>query len=345
MPAAQAAAKGADARYFVGQFQLQIGRDTNNMQMQAQGIEAMVASGGGDPADRALLLRNHGAFAQKAGDNAKALRAFQEYLKLNPSDQEIATVVAAMQAQQNPDQALATFEQQIAAAKAAGQKPPENTYGLALKLAVDRNMQAKAVQLSRELAAAYPSPANWRNALVLYRQNAQLDEASELDLLRLMRAAKALTSEADYYRLANTLNTRGLPGETKAVIDEGMAANAFKSNKATFTALAKVAGGRISEDRAALGGQERKAMAASDGKLALTTGDVYYGYGDYAKAAALYRAALQKGSVDSNVVNTRLGMALALAGQKAEAQAAFKAVTGVRAGLAGLWLLWLNQRG
>lgn len=345
VPAAQAAAKGPDARYFVGMFQLQIGQNTNNTQLQAQGIDAMVASGGGDPVDRATLYRNQGALAQQAGDNAKALRAFQEYLKLNPNDQEISTAVAAMQVQQNPGQALGMLEQQIATAKAAGQKPAQNSYAMALKLAVEQNQGAKAAAISRDFAADYPTPTNWRNALVLYRQNNQLDEASELDLLRLMRAAKALNSEADYYRLADTLNKRGLPGETKAVVDEGMAANVFKENKATFTALSSAAGSRISEDRGSLPGQEQKAMAASDGKAALTTGDAYYGYGDYAKAAALYRAAGQKGGVDADVAKTRLGMALAMAGQKAEAEAALKSVTGSRAGLANLWMLWLNNRG
>jgi hypothetical protein len=38
-------------------------------------------------------------------------------------------------------------------------------------------------------------------------------------------------------------------------------------------------------------------------------------------------------------------MALGLAGQKAEAETALRAVTGPRADLASLWLLWLAQRG
>jgi hypothetical protein len=85
-------------------------------------------------------------------------------------------------------------------------------------------------------------------------------------------------------------------------------------------------------------------MAAPAGRPALNAADAYFGYGEYDKAIPLYRAALQKGSVDPNVVNTRLGMALAMAGQKAEAEAAFKAVTGPRQDLAGFWLVWLGQR-
>ena len=78
----------------------------------------------------------------------------------------------------------------------------------------------------------------------------------------------------------------------------------------------------------------RAALAGSDGAAALRLGDAYYGYGEYGPAAELYRAALQKGGQDANLVNTRLGAALALAGQRAEAEAAFRAVTGARAELA-----------
>jgi hypothetical protein len=55
----------------------------------------------------------------------------------------------------------------------------------------------------------------------------------------------------------------------------------------------------------------------------------------------MYRAALSKGGVDANEVNTRLGIALARSGDKAGAQAAFGAVTGnPRAGIAALWTTW-----
>ena len=74
-------------------------------------------------------------------------------------------------------------------------------------------------------------------------------------------------------------------------------------------------------------------------------GDAYFGYREFAPAIELYRAALQKGGQDANLVNTRLGAALALAGQRAEAEAAFRAVTGPRAELAQFWLLWLSTRG
>ena len=112
-----------------------------------------------------------------------------------------------------------------------------------------------------------------------------------------------------------------------------------------FKALIATASKKAAAERGALKGLETKAMAAATGAAALSAGDAFLSYGDHAKAAELYRAAIQKGSVDPNVANTRLGMALGMAGQKVEAEAALRAVTGARADLASLWLLWLAQRG
>ena len=100
---------------------------------------------------------------------------------------------------------------------------------------------------------------------------------------------------------------------------------------------------RIAEDRASLPGQRTaRACRRATGRAARQTADAFYGYGQYAEAAELYRAALQKGGEDANLVNIRLGAALALAGQRAEAEAAFRAVTGPRAELAQYWLIWLR---
>jgi len=90
-------------------------------------------------------------------------------------------------------------------------------------------------------------------------------------------------------------------------------------------------------------GERTTALAGANGGAALRVADALYSYGEYGQAAELYRAALQKGGQDANLVNTRLGAALALGGQRAEAETAFRAVTGPRAELAQLWLLWLSS--
>src|SRR3546814_17999735 len=66
----------------------------------------------------------------------------------------------------------------------------------------------------------------------------------------------------------------------------------------------------------ALAGLEIKATSAATGAAAMTAADAYFGHGDYAKAAAMYRAALPKGSIDQNVAHPRPGLAPGLARQK-----------------------------
>ena len=103
------------------------------------------------------------------------------------------------------------------------------------------------------------------------------------------------------------------------------------------------AAARIREDRPQLGAMRTRALAAATGREARIAGDTHYGYGEFAAAAELYRAALQKGGEDANLLNLRLGASLARAGQRAPAEAAFRAVTGPRQPLAGYWLLWLER--
>jgi Flp pilus assembly protein TadD len=67
--------------------------------------------------------------------------------------------------------------------------------------------------------------------------------------------------------------------------------------------------------------------------------------GNYSKAGEIYRQVATKPGADKELANLHLGMALARAGDKAGATAAFNAVTGGRSEIAKLWLLYLQQHG
>jgi tetratricopeptide (TPR) repeat protein len=342
LAAAKAAAQNNDDRYVIGQMQLSHAIKANDDAQKLAAIQALIQSGGATEAELPALYQNLGALQFNAEQYGEAAASFKKQLELQPNNKEAMNNLAAALAQQDPGQAATVLAQQIEAAKAANQPVPEETYKQALGLAYEAQ-SPQAIELSRELVAAYPTAENWRTALTLYRESKNPTGDVNLDLLRLMRVTDSLNSERNYFELADAANNKGLPGEAKAVLDAGIAAKAVDPNKPVFKELLANASGKVEEDRGSLPALEKKAMASSTGTLAVSTGDAYYGYGDYAKAAALYRAALEKGSVDANLVNTRLGMALAQAGQKAEAEAAFKAVTGPRAELTSYWLIWLNQ--
>ena len=122
-----------------------------------------------------------------------------------------------------------------------------------------------------------------------------------------------------------------------------MASGAINKSSRPLTELLSIANAKVPGDQASLAAAEKRANGEATGKLAAGTADAYLSYGQDAKAVPLYRLALQKGSVDVDAVNTRLGIALARQGLKAEARTAFAAVTGSRVEIAKFWLMWLDQ--
>lgn len=345
LPAAQAAAQGADAKYAVAYLQLKTAEATGNVAMRLAAHEALVQSGKLPAEQLPLLYANIAALAAQTGDRNRAEQATTKWVELAPNDPNALIELARMRrdAKQGPA-ALDLIGRAIEARRASGAAVPEAWYANAVKLAFDSRAAPQAIKYTQEWVSAFPTQKNWRDTLLIYRELGQLDKVAELDLLRLMRAAKALNGERDYYQFADELNATGLPGEAKAVVDEGIATKMLDPQKASTKQVLASASGRLAEDKASLPGLAAKAASAANGVPARNAADAYLGYGDYAKAAPLYRTALAKGGIDANVVNTRLGMALALSGQRAEAEAAFRAVTGSRATLASYWLLWLAQR-
>lgn len=344
--AADAVAKGPDAKHFLAQYRYQIGLKTNDYKLQAAALEALANSPKTDPAAVAGQWSQIGVIAYNyLRDYKLAERALTRTIELSPNDADVVSNLGLVKRElKKPQESLAMMRRAIELKTAAGQKAPENWHKLALDAAYTAKMP-ESIAISRDLVRDYPNAKNWRDALLIYRELARPDAETEIDAFRLMRASKSLAGERDYILYALAADKDGLPGEAKAVLEEGVGTKMLDGTKADVKTLMSAATRRSAEDRPTLNGQVTKALAGSSGTAVLGLGDAMLGYGDYAKAAELYRAAIQKGGVDANVANTRLGIALAMAGQKAPAEAAFKSVTGgARAELANYWLLWLSQR-
>jgi tetratricopeptide (TPR) repeat protein len=232
--------------------------------------------------------------------------------------------------------------------RAAGQTVDESWYKYALKLAFDGRQNPALASLAEAQPRARRRLSDQGE---LARRGAHLPRhqqsrpAADLDVLRFMRASGALAGERDWYDLVDGLYKAGNYAEAKAVLDDGIAKRMIDPKKAAFAELVRLTNARMTGDRASLPGEESKAMAAANGASALKIGDAFYGYGEHAKAIALYRAALTKGGVDANLVNTRLAMALLASGDRAGAEAAFGALTGPRQNLGAFWLAWLARSG
>jgi tetratricopeptide (TPR) repeat protein len=340
--------KTTDDSYMIGMMRINAGLGTQDNALVEKGIEQALATGRVAAEDQPKFIRNLGSLALNRNDYPKALAEFDRYLQLVPDDAAVMVEVAELQRRtKNNAKAVELMNRAIATQeRVSGAKADESWYRRALAIAYDSNMAAETVKASEALVKAFPSGQNWRDVVLIFRESNKLDDQANLDALRLQRAASGLTGERDYYEYAETASMRGLPGEAKAVIDAGVAAGALNLSKPVVKELNTKAAGEIKADKAGLPAAGREAKAAATGRQALATGDAHLGYGEYAQAAELYRVALQKGGVDPNVVNTRLGIALARSGDKAGATAAFNAVTAPPRGqLARYWAIWTGQQG
>ncbi|WP_310468954.1 tetratricopeptide repeat protein [Sphingomonas sp.] len=340
--AAEAVAKNNDDRYMLGSLRLQAAIAAKDNAGIASAIEAVLASGLADAAETQQLNLVLGKTYKTLGQHDKAAAALERGLAANPNNYDYLIELGETRVTQGQVGAgVDLIRKGIAARNATGTKAPEDWYRRAVALAYKGKLPV-TLELSRDWVKAYPGPVSWRDSLRIYDNLAALDDSNSLDMLRLARATQALTSEAEFHRYAYGAFTKGYPGEAKAVIEEGGAAGKIDPKKEIFRDLLAKATAKAAGDRASLDAGAATARAGATAKPAVAIADAYFSYGDYAKAAELYRAALPKSGADADLINLHLGMALARQGDKAGATAALSAVAGPRAELAKYWLTYLS---
>jgi len=338
--AAQAVAQTKDDRYAIAQLQLTAALAAKNNAAAAQAIDGIAASGFLPTSRVAELYNAVGVQLYNGKQFDLAASAFQKASAINPQDVEALKLLAeAQNAAGQKAQASTTLLKALQVSKAAGQKPGEDIFKRAVGMAYEAKAPG-AVELGREWVTAYPSPDNWHNALAIYRNLNNPDPSMAIDILRLSRATDSLQGTADYHIYAFEAANQANYGEAKSLIAEGIAAGKIKATDPVISDIQGVLKGKAAPTAADLAAAEKTAREPT---AFLRVGDRYYGAGNYAKAAELYRQALAKGA-DKNVANLRLGEALARAGDKAGATAAFNAVTGPQAEVAKFWLVYVQRQ-
>lgn len=354
----EAGAKTPDDKYLAANFRLNL----EQLKLQAASaanpnapqdntpliapLDALIASPNVPPEVRGQLLYQRGAIAYNARQYAQASQFFAQAKAAGFSNENLdMLIVKAKMDGGDTAGGLAELNGVIDKTTAAGQKAPEDYYRYALSKDLASKDNAGSFVLIKKYLTAYPTAKNWRDMIVIYGlQNgsiATLDNSQKLDLFRLMRSTKSLADQVDYGDYAQKAFDRGLPAETLTVLSEGSASGKFPAGNSSATMLRTNATAQLKAE-GSLNTLSAKAEASANGKLAQQTADAYLGADDNAKAAALYRTALQKGGVDADAVNTRLGIALARSGDKAGAKAAFALVKGPEMGVAQLWTVYVD---
>ncbi|WP_041390293.1 hypothetical protein [Sphingobium chlorophenolicum] len=354
---ADSKAKSNDDKYQIGAIKLNTSIASKDTAMQSEGLTQMLDSGLTPPeqagqfnavaAEQALQAKNYdlaitrAKAAGAAGYKPEAVNVTlaQAYFG------KAGTANPSVEPQRSLNQqGLAALKAAADATKAAGGQVPPQWY----QIGVSRAATAKLPEVTEWAKSAYqaaPNGENLRTLVRLFQQaNPTISNRENLDVLRLMATSGGLVLAQDYLEYAEMASKTGIYGEVKSAIDAGRSKgvlNASQGGDLYQPAVAKMAG-----DKGSLGSAEADARKAATGKIAAATADAYLGYGDYAKAVAMFELAKQKGGVDADEINTRMGIAKALGGDNASAKAAFQSVqAGSRKQVADLWLAYLATKG
>jgi len=224
------------------------------------------AASGKTAAEQLMIDRMKGAAAQRAGDTATAIRAFEAVFasgKLGGAEQgQVAESLAFAYSQQKDwartnqwiqraqaagssnaqlrqlqayvqsqsgDYAAVAREAQaaIAAAEAAGRKPDEGDL-LRLADAQQRSGSHSAHTATLDkLLTYYPKKEYWNILLGRLRSKSGFSDRFALDLFRLRLATGNLSKTDDFMEMAQLSLQAGYPAEGKAVVDKGFASGAL----------------------------------------------------------------------------------------------------------------------
>ncbi len=353
---ADSKAKSNDDKYQIGAVKLNTSIAAKDAAMQGEALTQMLDSGltpaeqvgqfNAVAADQALQAKNYDLAISRAKAAAAAgykpdavnVTLAQAYFG------KAGTANASVEPQRGLNQqGLVALKAAADATKAAGGQVPAQWY----QIGVSRAATAKLPEVTEWATLAYqanPSGENLRTLVRLFQQaNPNISNRENLDVLRLMAVSGGLVVAQDYLEYAEMASKTGIYGEVKSAIDAGRSKGVLSASQGGDlyqTAVPKIAG-----DKGSLGSAEADAKKAANGKIAAATADAYLGYGDYTKAAAMFELAKQKGGVDADEINSRMGIAKALGGDTASAKAAFQSVqAGSRKKIADLWLAYLATK-
>jgi tetratricopeptide (TPR) repeat protein len=351
IPALLAAVKSDYDRFFAGSIITQLGAKTQDRALQKQGLQLMLASGQGSPADVGLFNYLLGAMEFDERNYAAARQHGQASLAAgfqgNFAEQQDpwSLIVDSYAAEGNGQEGAAFIKKTIADRRAAGQEVREIWILRPLAMAYEKKQADEAADWAALLVAQNPSRENWQKVLQVVGALSPADVQLRLDLLRLMALTNSMTDRREYEAYVDAADARIMSNEVGRVLDAGVQAGVFTTGDPFYVETKRLVDERAAADRSEAPGLAAEARQASTGSAARSAGNLYLSLADYPAAEEMFKLAVAKGGVDRDQVLTRLGIAQVQQGKYAEARATLAQVTGPRAPLAEMWSAYAQSKG
>lgn len=302
-------------------------------------------------AEQMTIDRMKGAAAQRAGDSATAIAAFESvYSRSSGSEQaQMAEQVAYAYSQQKNNakatewvakaraaggnsaslnqlaaylqgssgdysQVFKDAQAQVAAAEKNGQRPGEDDLLRLADAAKRLNNNAVYSTALEKLVLYYAKKDYWAAHLASLQRKPGFADRLALDVQRLKLANGLITKTDDYMELAQLALQAGFPAEAKAIVDKGYASGALGTGDqaARHQRLKDLVLKSQAESAASLATQTAEAAAQKEGNDLVKVGTVYASMGQADKAVELIEQGIAKGSL-KRPDDAKLRLALAMA--------------------------------
>ncbi|MBU9217662.1 tetratricopeptide repeat protein [Burkholderia gladioli] len=299
-----------------------------------QAYEAVLASGHAGAADEQRTAATLAGLYFQQKNYAAAIRTAQRYQKAGGNDPDMRTLLLQSYYLSNDcKQVVAALKPAVDADTRAGRVTDEGSLQMLATCAQHANDSATYLSALESLAVHHPNPAYQSQLFNAIRTRPGYLSSLDLDIYRLRRATNSLTSVDDYMEMTQLAIVVGSTAEGKQVIDQGFASgvlghDAQADREKRLQALAA--------KRLTAPPDPDNPVNPVDAGLNL----VFAGKG--AEGIAQIRQAIAKGGLaHPDLAQLRLGEAYYVAGDKAHAVQAFRAVNGNdgTAELARLWTL------
>jgi hypothetical protein len=319
--------------------------------------EAMVkvreadAAAGKTPSEQLVIDRMKGAAAQRIGDTATTITAFESVYERGGGSEkaQMAEQIAFAYSQQKNwpktsewankakaaggssaslNQLIAFVQSQsgdfstvmrdsqaaVAAAEKDGRRPGEDDL---LRLAdASRRMNNSGVYSNtlEKLVLYYPKKDYWSAHLASIQRKPGFSDRLGLDVQRLKLANGLMTKPDEYMELAQLALQAGLPVEAKAIVDKGYAANVLGTGDQAprHQRLKDLVLKSEAESAAGLAKNVEEANAQKEGNELVKMGTVYASMGQHDKAIELIEKGIAKGSL-KRPDDAKLRLALSIA--------------------------------
>lgn len=356
---AAAVAASADEKYLTGKLTLQIGLKKNDEAMQMKGIEQALASGKSTDAEKKTFNSFIGEKALLKNDFARA----RQYLTAAVEAGQNGPVNLFQLAEAHFGEAIAksggrSIDATNAPIAAAGL--PYLQRAVEADLAGTKQYSASWAKRGFQIARATKTDSSFFANLLLradagkgawhevvqavQADNRNFTSEQNLDAMRLLRMAGGMTSASDYQEYIEAAGAARRPTEVIALIEEGKAAGIITDGNAYFKDALATASGARGEYVATLPESVRDSRGKATATVTLATADALLANKQYAEAEELAGIAVTKGATDKERALMVQAIAQVAQGKYEPARQTLAGVTGVRAPLAKLWTLYIDQK-